>query len=564
MYIRLSSKERKELISQLRVMAHPGISFYSLMLLSTLIAAYGLLANSTAVVIGAMLVAPLMGPIFGMTLALIIGDRKLFFEALLAEATGVALAVMIGVLVGSMPFTPSYSTEILSRTQPTLFDAIIALASGLAGGYVLVNPKLNAGIAGVAIATALVPPLAVCGLEIAAADISAAFSAMVLFITNFFAILLSAGLVFMLAGLERVHEPGPSRWLHLARTFGPGLVALAVLTFFLTNRLVDIVTRNQMEQGIRSELELRIMEMARGAELSELNIDHEGDSIKVEGVVLSWMVFDNTRVAELQQALENVTGHDVDLMVRTYSTHDYDAAGKFYWDDSELEKETRQQELRRMEEEMRAIRAGLQEYLRQLPSAFLGDVYRDPPNDNGHIAFTAEIETAKPISPQQVAAMEQVLAAVLEELHGEEQPVYLRVRQDSVRYADAQGYIYEAAAAEPPPGYVETKEMLFTALSGHLAEAVPGAVVEDLQHRRGPDLRIYDGAASTVPQPALIVQATVYSPELCSAEQILQSERVLEELTGGRVWLQFDNMIRALIDSTGVNSGFAEAPAAGH
>ena len=117
-----------------------------------------------------MLVAPLMGPIFGMTLALILGDRRLFWDSLLAETTGVALAILMGVGIGLLPFIPSMENipEIMARTQPTLFDAVIAVASGLVGGYVIVNPKLNSGIAGVAIATALVPPLSVCGLMIAA------------------------------------------------------------------------------------------------------------------------------------------------------------------------------------------------------------------------------------------------------------------------------------------------------------------------------------------------------------------------------------------------------------
>ncbi|MEZ5337816.1 MAG: TIGR00341 family protein [bacterium] len=556
MQIRLSQKERKELIAQLRNMAHPNISFYALMVLATLIAAFGLLANSTAVVIGAMLVAPLMGPIFGMTLSLVIGDRKLFFDALLAEATGVLLAILIGVLIGSLPMVPSYGSEIFSRTQPTLFDAIIALASGLAGGYVLVNPKLNSGIAGVAIATALVPPLAVCGLEIAAAHWSGAGSAFILFITNFFAILLSAAAVFMLAGLERVHEEGPSRWLHLLRTFGPGAVALIGLTVLLSIRLIEIVSRDQLENRIRERLREQIAELVRGAELDSCEIDFQPERINVESVVLSWDVFDAYRVQVLQNALESACERPVQLIVRTYSTHDYDVAGKKFWDQDEELRELQRQRAAQDREELDGIETALRQYLLQLPGAVLKEVYRDPPNDNGHIAFTAEVEITRAISPREVGEMQVIVERLLAVRHPSADPVYLRVRQDSVRYADANGYIFEPQAEELPESYSDTRDLLFNALAGRLRLLQPGAVLDDVQHRLGPDARVLEHGGNGPLQDVRIVQATVYSPQLFTAAQVAALEAELSQLAGEPLWLQFDNYLRAFIDGAGVRSGF--------
>ncbi|MCB1186071.1 TIGR00341 family protein [bacterium] len=554
--IRLSQKERKELISQLRNMAHPNISFYALMVLATLIAAFGLLANSTAVVIGAMLVAPLMGPIFGMTLALVIGDRKLFFDSLLAEATGVVLAILIGALIGSLPIVPIYGSEILSRTQPTLFDAVIALASGLAGGYVLVNPKLNSGIAGVAIATALVPPLAVCGLEIAAAEWAAAGSAFILFITNVFAILLSAAAVFLLAGLEKVHEEGPSRWLHLARTFGPGLVALIGLSILLWIRLVDIVSRDNMEDRIRTRLAEQVSQLVRGAELDSCEVAIRPDGIDVQGVVLSWSVFDDFRVQQLEDSLEAACGKPVRLIVRTYSTHDYDAAGKKFWDEDEELRELQRQRAEDDRAEITLIKEGLQLYLRQLPGAVLSEVYRDQQHDNGQLAFTAEIETTKPINPQQVGEMQQIVADTVSGKRGQAVPVYLRVRQDSVRYADATGYIFEPQETKLPEGYNDMKELLYNALVMRLQQMQNGATLDDLHHRSGADMRVYENGGNGPARDVRIVQATVYSPELYGPADVARFESELSEITGEPVWLQFDNFIRAYIDSNGYQRGF--------
>ncbi len=563
MFIRLSNKERKELITQIRVMAHPNLSFYILMLLSTLIAGYGLLANSTAVVIGAMLVAPLMGPIFGMTLGLVIGDRKLFFESLLAETTGVVLAILMGVLIGSMPFIPPYESEILSRTQPTLFDMIIALASGLAGGYVLVNPKLNSGIAGVAIATALVPPLAVCGLEIAAGGMQEAQLAFLLFISNVFAILLSAAVIFMLSGVERVHEPGASRLLHLLRTFGPGVVALSGLTFFLSLRLVDIVSLRQLEDNIRSITRSEVQQSVKGAELSVCEIRIQPEMIDVETVVLSWKVFDEVRVAQIEDTLERETGRAVTLIVRTYSTHDYDSHGKYYWDSDEEVREQQRLKAQLAAQELAGVSATLREYLKQVSGAFLKEVYEDAARENGKLAFTAEIESIKPLAPQQIMEMQQQLMAFMLESRGQETQVYLRVRQDNVRYMDAEGILFEQAASEPPPGYEETRELLYHALALRLAELQPGAILDDLQHRRGLDTRVHGAGGSGPLREVLIVQATIYSPALFSPQEISEVEGMLAEMVTVPVWLQFDNFIRAYIDSGGIQQGFTSSESPG-
>ena len=105
-------------------------SFYLLVVLSTTIAAFGLLANSTAVIIGAMLVAPLMHPIFGIGLGLTAGSRPLFFRALAAEAAGALLCVLLALVIGVVSPHPPFGSELLARTQPTIYDMIVAVASG--------------------------------------------------------------------------------------------------------------------------------------------------------------------------------------------------------------------------------------------------------------------------------------------------------------------------------------------------------------------------------------------------------------------------------------------------
>lgn len=138
--------------------SEPALRFYLLVAVSTLI------ANSTSVVIGAMLVAPLVTPIFGISLALVRGDTGLLGHAVRAEVVGVTAAVSMGFILGFFLGDFEPTAEMLSRTRPNLFDLIVAILAGFAGAYALVDEKISPALPGVAIATAIVPPLANSGL----------------------------------------------------------------------------------------------------------------------------------------------------------------------------------------------------------------------------------------------------------------------------------------------------------------------------------------------------------------------------------------------------------------
>ena len=162
---------------------------YSFMLFSACgIAALGLLQSSVAVIIGAMLISPLMGPIMAMGMALARLDTRAFRSAAATLAIGAALSVAASVLIVWVSPLKDATPEILSRTRPTLLDLIVALLSGFVGAYLTVNRKGGA-IAGVAIATALMPPLAVVGYGLATANWQIAGGAMLLFLTNVVSIL---------------------------------------------------------------------------------------------------------------------------------------------------------------------------------------------------------------------------------------------------------------------------------------------------------------------------------------------------------------------------------------
>jgi len=190
------------------------IRFYILLTLAAAIAAFGLLADSVAAVIGAMIVAPLMLPIMGLAFAISIGDRSAVAKSLLVAAGGIVAAMFVGYLAGLiMPasFDPEAVTQITLRTSPRLLDLLMALATGLAGAFAIGRRDVSDTLPGVAIAISLVPPLSNAGILFATGRSDLAFGSLLLFVTNYLAILLTGSLVFGIMGYPRVAYVGHSK-----------------------------------------------------------------------------------------------------------------------------------------------------------------------------------------------------------------------------------------------------------------------------------------------------------------------------------------------------------------
>ncbi len=187
--------------------------------LSTVIASLGLIANSAAVVIGAMLVAPLMQPIVALAAALVLarprGEITSLGLIVLASAEAFAVALGVGLLVPSFR-TITLTPELLARTAPALLDLLIAVAAGAAAAYVTVRPRAGGALAGVAIAVALVPPLSACGVLLAHGNDRLAAGAFFLFLTNLVGIVLAAVAVFLATGFFEARRLSLGRWIAIA------------------------------------------------------------------------------------------------------------------------------------------------------------------------------------------------------------------------------------------------------------------------------------------------------------------------------------------------------------
>ncbi|MGM0689175.1 MAG: DUF389 domain-containing protein [Bacillota bacterium] len=197
---------RDTLLFEGEVLNKKLVRFFCLLILAATIAAFGLLGDSLAVIIGAMIVAPLMLPIMGLAFSVSIGDRQAVFSSLLVSLGGIITAIAVGFIL-TLPmaslFNPESIEQIISRTAPRLMDLLAALVTGLAGAFALSRKDVSDTLPGVAIAVSLVPPLANVGILLALGKPGLALGSLLLFITNYLAILITGTLVFGLMGFPQ-------------------------------------------------------------------------------------------------------------------------------------------------------------------------------------------------------------------------------------------------------------------------------------------------------------------------------------------------------------------------
>jgi uncharacterized hydrophobic protein (TIGR00271 family) len=258
--IPLTEQRKAEVLEELQEASTPGFDFFLLVVLSCSIATFGLLTDSAAVIIGAMLVAPLMSPILGLSLASVAGQQNMFRQAVVALIVGILLAVLLSAFITwTSELLPFYILntlpgEILARTRPSPFDLGIAIAGGAAAAYALAQPKISAALPGVAIATALMPPLCTVGIGLSLGRTEIEIGAFLLFLTNLSAISFAGILVFAALGFRPVYLN--NTWHRIPRS----LIVSAILVLIVTVPLVLLTIQSVRETSLQNEIRDTILE----------------------------------------------------------------------------------------------------------------------------------------------------------------------------------------------------------------------------------------------------------------------------------------------------------------
>jgi uncharacterized hydrophobic protein (TIGR00271 family) len=284
---------------------------------ATLIAGFGLFEDSPAVIIGAMLIAALLGPIQGMAMALAEADLKLLRVSLTAEIVGAALVLVLGMVLGTIDRTSPLGHEILSRTAPNILDLLIGLVGGAAAAYAAATPRLGALAVGVAIATALVPPLTTCGILIARGLPALAEGAFLLFLANFVAIMFSAMVVFMILG-HRATIGGPAA---PGRSGGmiSRLVCLAAL-LLLGTHLFIVFQRTFGEATLLSNTRQLVeheLQHHPGSRLVDVTVQDRIGRTAAFVVVKAPKPITSEETGQMNDLLNGIFGEPIDLHLRS-------------------------------------------------------------------------------------------------------------------------------------------------------------------------------------------------------------------------------------------------------
>ncbi|MGL4651162.1 MAG: DUF389 domain-containing protein, partial [Caldilineaceae bacterium] len=263
----------------------PGVgrrlsNFAALLGLATVIATFALLSASTASVIGAMIVAPLMGPIMATAAAVVMGNARRAGLSLALVAAGVVGVILLSLvltwIVPDVNISFTENGELASRISPGLLALLTALASGAAGAFITARREISDSIGGVAIAISLVPPLCVVGIALNQGEWTAALGAFTLFMTNFLAILLAGGITFLIEGLGAYGQQGEN-----VRTRRTGFALIAIATVLIAIPLgitsYQVIERNTEIANSGAVIE----EWLAGTEYSPVMVSIDGEDVDV-------------------------------------------------------------------------------------------------------------------------------------------------------------------------------------------------------------------------------------------------------------------------------------------
>lgn len=297
----------------------PSLSFFMMMLtLSGIISTLGLLAGSTATVIGAMIIAPLMGPIIGIAYAITVANRRLMKRAGITLIFATALTVFCAFLLCQLTGMRSLTEEIALRTEPTLIDLFIAVAAGAAGAFAKSRKHIADAFPGVAIAVALVPPLSAIGIGIALSNPAVWQRATLLFMTNLLGIIFSGSVVFLWQGYGSVERAQGGMLLSLVMLLILGIP----LGISLNNLLVQANTRQQIWHLARHE-----MTPLDASELQSLKIFRKQDgTLEVDmHLVAPIDTISDTQVQQSQVFLEKELQRPINLTIQVTPVREFRA-----------------------------------------------------------------------------------------------------------------------------------------------------------------------------------------------------------------------------------------------
>lgn len=303
--------ERKEVHKQLTHGSGSEFDFFFMLSLATVVAAFGLITNSTATVIGAMLLSPLMSKILSVSYSMLKDDYNSLIKSFRIVLLGVLFAVISSILLGLLYPFPEPNNEILLRIKPTLFDIAIALAAGTAAAYSLIRKDLSSSLAGVAISVSLLPPLAVAGIGASLHRLDIAFGALLLFLANAIAINFASIITFWFSGIETFYL---STSMSFIRQLKISIALLLIIALPLAYIMLTTIDEARIEK-IANEKLISALELKPGSSLVSTVLVHKGDVLDIHATAKSPEPITQKEVDSIRSVISKATGKKVSIVL---------------------------------------------------------------------------------------------------------------------------------------------------------------------------------------------------------------------------------------------------------
>lgn len=317
-FLELSGEHKKTLAEKIKKDAHADKIYWIAIFLSSIIAALWLLQNSVAVVIGAMLIAPLLSPINGISFAVARWEKHFFWKTIKILFGSMAIAIAMGYISVQVTWLNTHTAEIIARAAPNIIDLCIAIFSAIVAVLSLWFYRLSESVGGVAMSVALLPPLAVVWIELALGNYHLVFSSFMLFLANFVAIILVGTIMFWLYGFT------PHTWekqTASVKTLAFIVVVMGLISIPLFSSLFTINQRSMIEDKSHNYLQVLLSKESSNISIDSIGIAYlTSDTVELDIVIKIpeginfYDTFKKQIENELSQELWKTTNLDIQLI----------------------------------------------------------------------------------------------------------------------------------------------------------------------------------------------------------------------------------------------------------
>lgn len=311
--------QKSEIIEEVKSEVTFSYQYFALLILSVVIATFGLLLGNTAIIIGAMILSPMIWPIIGLSIGTVTSKRKLTVSSAILLTISIVITVLVAYGISVVSPIVEVNSEISLRINPTFFDLIIALAAGTAAILIIAWPKYSNALAGVAVAASVLPPICVTGIGLALGDTGVAYGSFVLFLTNMASIVFVGIGIFALFGFYRKSDEEQVKKVELGLMLS--FVVVLLLSFQLIFSLSQILYEENAEVVIESTLTEELQHISSDITVDSVNassLSRSNDLIDIVSTVRvpSDIQITVTQKNEIAEKISETLGKEINLELR--------------------------------------------------------------------------------------------------------------------------------------------------------------------------------------------------------------------------------------------------------